>query len=556
MKRLTFLLFILIIILPTQAQQQSDRPLILPMESPPSPSTWMLGQPYGNTIGAYNFAERWYSAGQGIHFGIDYVMPCGTPLVAVADGVVEFVDNLSFGSAPHNLILSHPQLGLTSLYGHLLMTPTLQRGQPVRQGDIVGFSGDPDSTCTSRPHLHYELRSSNYSTTFNPVPYTDASWHSLALIGGFSYPLFQQNLDNARQWMSIEEQPNVTFGGFQLNNYVNAYPRRFEDRPPTMPPLNRQLGQLAPNATVRMEPVSFDACCWNTYWHPTNGDLFYTIDGGPGQPASLMEWSASTKQPINTVGLAPPPIRSADWQYEITTVNNVRVVQRLSDGLSVQLPIQDTIPAISANNSFILWMAQEAPLFGEDEVTVSMFVSTLAGTEARQILTMTNIGATWLDDSRLLISTRDERTRTYFVYDVRDDSLFELGTWRELRGLTIAPGGGRLMFYINYQDNPADDGIYTIETIEGAQAQKMPFFGAWRWRDTDSLYYVPFTPESDIHQLAYYHIPTGENRFLTQPDTQPFTIMNGDWDVSADGQHILFHNATDRNLWMLSILDG
>ena len=49
--------------------------------------------------------------------------------MAVADGVVAFVDNAGFGSAPHNVILRHPEVGVTSLYGHLLERSALIEGQ-------------------------------------------------------------------------------------------------------------------------------------------------------------------------------------------------------------------------------------------------------------------------------------------------------------------------------------------------------------------------------------------------------------------------------------------
>ena len=121
MKRLIAGLLLLVLVLSVSVNAQTpDRPLILPMQDAPSPQTWLLGQVYGNTTGAFNFGDRWYSAGQGLHFGLDFSAACGAPLVAVADGEVAFVDNLNFGSAPHNLILRHPQIGLTTLYGHLL----------------------------------------------------------------------------------------------------------------------------------------------------------------------------------------------------------------------------------------------------------------------------------------------------------------------------------------------------------------------------------------------------------------------------------------------------
>ena len=39
---------------------------------------------------------------------------------------------------------------------------------------------------------------------------------------------------------------------------------------------------------------------------------------------------------------------------------------------------------------------------------------------------------------------------------------------------------------------------------------------------------------------------------FTDPATQPFTIANGDWSVSPDGREILFQEARDGNLWLLT----
>src|SRR5205809_7979884 len=97
-------------VIPIQAQQ-STKLFSLPFATPPGPGTWLLGQPYGNTSGAARLGKYWYAAGQGLHFGIDFSTPCGTPVTAIADGVVEAVDNFSFRLEPHNLVLSQKAIG-------------------------------------------------------------------------------------------------------------------------------------------------------------------------------------------------------------------------------------------------------------------------------------------------------------------------------------------------------------------------------------------------------------------------------------------------------------
>ena len=144
-------LFLLLLGVGTVSAQETTKPFILPVAAPASVSTWLLGQGYGNTVGAYLNGANWYEAGQRLHFGLDFSMPCGTPLVAVADGQVAFVDDMGFGSGPHNLILVHPQAGLTTLYGHLLETPDLRQGERVTQGQVVALSGDPDETWIRAP---------------------------------------------------------------------------------------------------------------------------------------------------------------------------------------------------------------------------------------------------------------------------------------------------------------------------------------------------------------------------------------------------------------------
>ncbi len=204
------------------ARASETRPFRLPFSTPPGPSTWYLLQAYGNTAGAYSQRRTTYGAGQGIHFGIDFAAPCGTEVVAVGDGVVSEVDNLSHGALPHNLLIDHPN-GYTSFYGHLLRRPDLVPGQSVTAGQLVALSGDPEGTCHSRPHLHFEIRDHAHTHAFNPVKLIEADWDALALVGPAGRG-FERDLDNPRQWQFVDDQPDIAFGGRLLNDYANPWP--------------------------------------------------------------------------------------------------------------------------------------------------------------------------------------------------------------------------------------------------------------------------------------------------------------------------------------------
>jgi murein DD-endopeptidase MepM/ murein hydrolase activator NlpD len=202
---------------------ESPPPFQLPFALPPGPSTWLLVQPYGNTVFAYRLRASMYAAGQGLHFGIDLSARCGTPVVAIGAGTVVEVDNAAHGAGPHNLMIDHPN-GYASFYGHLLEKPGLRPGQAVSAGQEVALSGDPDSTCTSRPHLHLEIRDApSHRYAYNPIPLIDADWNRIALASGG--PLrFEQNLVSPQTWQSLYDQPDVSFGGQLLNAYDSAWP--------------------------------------------------------------------------------------------------------------------------------------------------------------------------------------------------------------------------------------------------------------------------------------------------------------------------------------------
>ncbi len=208
------------------ATAQSEAVFGLPFADPPGPGTWLVGQVYGNSTGAFARRREWYQAGQGIHFGIDFSTRCGTPIVSIGDGTVLKVDAPEHGSAPHNLLIAHetPDGGYVSLYGHLLERPQLRVGDRVTRGQVIAQTGDPDLTCTSRPHLHLEIRNRQLNIAYNAHKLIDADWDALMLTGSFGRG-FQRDLDDPRKWQTIYAQPDIRFGGPIINDFVNTWPQ-------------------------------------------------------------------------------------------------------------------------------------------------------------------------------------------------------------------------------------------------------------------------------------------------------------------------------------------
>ena len=195
----------------------------LPFTTAPGPDTWLLLQPYGNTVFAYQYRSAIYHAGQGLHFGVDFAARCGTEVVAIGDGTVSSADNPYHGAGPHNLMINHPN-GMASFYGHLLSAPFVRAGEEIVAGQLVGLTGDPDLTCTSRPHLHLEIRDAPaHRRGYDPLPMIAADWDRITLAGGLPIS-FEQDLADPRRWQFAGEQPEIIFGEPLLNAYDAAWP--------------------------------------------------------------------------------------------------------------------------------------------------------------------------------------------------------------------------------------------------------------------------------------------------------------------------------------------
>ena len=87
------------------------------------------------------------------HLGVDYAAPSGTPVHAVADGVVSFKG--WSGGGGNTLRIKHAG-NLETGYLHLKgFAKGINKGTRVKQGDLIGYVG---STGTSTgPHLDYRI---------------------------------------------------------------------------------------------------------------------------------------------------------------------------------------------------------------------------------------------------------------------------------------------------------------------------------------------------------------------------------------------------------------
>lgn len=87
------------------------------------------------------------------HSGLDFSARIGTPIFAMADGIVTFSGyKKDYG---YHIVIKHEN-NLETLYAHMRYASLLKLGQSVYKGQLIGYVGA--TGYTTGPHLHLEVR--------------------------------------------------------------------------------------------------------------------------------------------------------------------------------------------------------------------------------------------------------------------------------------------------------------------------------------------------------------------------------------------------------------
>lgn len=122
------------------AQQQADKLRL---------NQWVLPvSGYHLTAGFGEYSGLWSH----YHTGLDFAAPSGTPIVAIANGVVTSV---GYDGAYGNKTVLTLDDGTELWFCHQT-SYTVSEGQEVRAGDLIGYVGSTGNV--TGPHLHLEVR--------------------------------------------------------------------------------------------------------------------------------------------------------------------------------------------------------------------------------------------------------------------------------------------------------------------------------------------------------------------------------------------------------------
>ena len=117
-----------------------------------------ISSPFGSRI---NPISGWSE----FHRGLDVSTTAGMPIMATADGVVVFS---GWNGGGGNIVVIAHGHGFSTYYAHNRKN-TVQVGQSVKRGDVIGYVGSTGSTTGS--HVHYAVWLNGKCK--NPINYTE-----------------------------------------------------------------------------------------------------------------------------------------------------------------------------------------------------------------------------------------------------------------------------------------------------------------------------------------------------------------------------------------------
>jgi len=125
-----------------------------------TPSVWPV---MGWVTSGFGFRTNPFTGLTQMHEGLDISNRVGTPVIAVADGIVS--DSGNDWAHGRIVVISHG-FGLVTRYSHLSKV-LVRVGQKVKRGDNIAEVGVTGKT--TGPHLHYEIRLNGVPV--NPMKY-------------------------------------------------------------------------------------------------------------------------------------------------------------------------------------------------------------------------------------------------------------------------------------------------------------------------------------------------------------------------------------------------
>jgi hypothetical protein len=249
---------------------------------------------------------------------------------------------------------------------------------------------------------------------------------------------------------------------------------------------------------------------------------------------------------------------SADWSWVAYQEAGQVFVERWVDRARWPVPSNGRAVSFSLDLELLAWEYGSTSIQSPDRRQTQVWISALHGDGARELVTIHGgdfVG--WVDGSQAILVTgrlAPPDPAGIWKIDTATGAGRLLFKAEEARNILVSPSGDWVAFVIAFESDPSRNGIWVIKT-DGSYAEKLPVFGAYRWRSDGQLLLIPLDldlPNPDLYQIDLENTVVWK---LIDPDLTQLTIANNDWSISPNGRWLLFLSAEDRNLWTIELPD-
>jgi hypothetical protein len=289
---------------------------------------------------------------------------------------------------------------------------------------------------------------------------------------------------------------------------------------------------------------------------------------GPGgevtAPTPLGIWGIEISAASPTPELVTERLAVYSWDRTLIAYpdrdQGLAVIERLADGRTWTVDTQGESVSFTPDGQ-LLWTVydREVPWRARQG---EIWLAEADGTNARRLAVIPWGGpAAWLSDTELLITGRvpPSQDTLLSILFLEDGRLTEVAQIPRLRSGALSPDKRYLVYNVRHHIEPRNNGLWLLDLqATNPEPERLPFFGAYRWRDEQQLIYIPFEPEASELVFRQYDLQTGQSRrlFPAVGQTLELTIANNDWRVSPDGSKIALVAAKRTELdgiWVIDI---
>jgi Tol biopolymer transport system component len=331
---------------------------------------------------------------------------------------------------------------------------------------------------------------------------------------------------------------------------------------PAAPAAAASLGAVDRDATPSPTPfvptalqLTEAGCCDQPFWSPDGRQVLFIDQPAPTSPMGI--YGVSIKggglHLVNEqIGLPSP-----DGRYlAFLSDEGETLVQDVAGEAQWVIPNDGRRVFFSPGSVRLAW-ADVARSDDFDHRKIVVSVSNIDGGDPHEVITLFGDGiAGWLDDDHLLLVGRDRKSSqdiALFSLSLTDGARIDLIRNQQVYSAQVAPGGEWIVYTITSSPTSTESGGLWVINADGSQRYKLDVVGEARWRDGSHLLVIPLEPDAPSNRLWQFDVHTGAVEPLTDPARLAFRVLGDDWSVSPTGEHLVFRNAEDQALWLLTL---